>query len=190
MQQTALAAAALSLALAIGGAQAQTPSKPSAQAAASTSAVSLPPTVTFENLSIGRRMIVNLAAPRTDATLGRPADVHQVVLRSDNWYCERQNVTVSTGAFASQIRTILEGYLAGNYRPPPDVGFLANAPDLDAFAANVLAGSIGGASNNTRFKVTSTLDAGAAELRLNDCYTASEMQAIKDEVARVLGRPN
>jgi hypothetical protein len=132
-------------------------------------------------------MTVSVLAPRTDATLGRPFDVREVVLKSETWYCERSG-GAETGAFTSRVRRMLEDYLSGNvaqtatiFRQARDH---ANAADLDAFGAFVL-------GDTGRYKASRTVSypggQGPAELRLNDCYSAQEMQAIKAEVARVLG---
>lgn len=158
--------------------------------AAATSSVALPPTVAFEVLSSGgRRMTVSVSAPRTDATLGRPADVREVVLKSETWYCERSG-NVSTGTFAGRVKELLEHYLSGDavqtatvFRRARD---MANGADLGAFGAYVLSDAPQG-----RYKASRTESypggQGAAEMRFNDCYTAQEMQAIKNEVARILG---
>lgn len=159
--------------------------------AAATSSVALPPTVAFEVLSSGgRRMTVSVSAPRTDATLGRPADVREVELNSDTWYCEEHQGEVSTGVFVRRVRELLELHLAGAivdptvFSRPRD---LANQPDLDAFARGV-----NWRDNAIKVKRTVRYPEGsdAGEIRFNDCYTAQEMQAIKAEVARILGPSN
>jgi hypothetical protein len=188
MKLASVAIVALSLAVIASPARAQVgaTAKPPAGQAATTSAA-LPPTVAFEPLpSGGRRMTVSVFAPRTDATLGRPADVREVVLKSETWYCERSSS--ETGAFALRVRRLLEDYLSGNvaqtatiFRQARDH---ANAADLDAFGAYALDGT-------GRYKASRTErypdGQGAAEMRLNDCYSAQEMLAIKAEVARILG---
>jgi hypothetical protein len=188
MKRTVIAAVALALAAAapVGRAQQAQASKP----AAATSSVALPPSVTYENLNVGRRMIVNLAAPRTEAILGRPADVSVVNLRSDSWYCEPADRTVATGAFVNEVRFVLESFLAGTVRPNPGWKILANDPDLDAFGAYLLDGV-----GKARIKATRTASypsgqQSPAEMRFNDCYSTQELQAIKNEVARVLGPSN
>lgn len=191
MKLASAAVGAFLIAVAPGSGQAQlgTTAKPAAGQAV-TSTVSVPPSVTFEELSIGRRMIVNLSAPRSEATLGRPADVREVVLKSDTWYCEpgRDGQPEVTGSFANQVRGALEGYLAGEIRPSPQWRILANGSDLDAFAANLLNGGA-----RARLKVNGRAQYGgpvSGEIRFNDCYTAQDMQAIKTEVARILGPSN
>lgn len=133
----------------------------------------------------GREMSVQFEAPNEAISVQRAPDVVSVRLRSSTWFCEPADRTAAAGAFVNAVKAALEAFLAGSTPPPaPLREHAAPAAALEAFAQQAVP---------SQPRVLADLAAlytspnqGPGELRRADCYTRAEMQAIKDEVDRIV----
>jgi len=130
-------------------------------------------------------MSVQFEAPNAELSVQRAPDVVSVRLRSSTWFCESADGAAAAGAFVNAVKAALEAFLAGKALPPATLReHSAPAAALEAFAQQAIP---------SQPRVLADLEArypspnqGPGELRRADCYTRVEMQAIKDEVDRIL----